>query len=144
MMKGPREIVRYSKPDHPTIVWHWNARKFHSLTLWRGKRRRIEKLYDHREHHRPRGEYFVVGLGQRYVLTAYKREQSALRVVLQPAHPARVAPLTDDTQFPAFNASTAVRECTTSAKTAGRVKMAGRDRGTEHAAQPVRPEVLLR
>jgi hypothetical protein len=46
MMKGPREIVRHSKPDHPIIVWHWNARKFHPLTLSRGKGRRIEKFYD--------------------------------------------------------------------------------------------------
>jgi hypothetical protein len=126
MMKGPREIVRHSKPDHPTIVWHWNARKFHSLTLWRGEGRQIEKLYYHREHHRPRREYFVIGLGQRYVLTAYKREQSALRVVLQPAHPARVAALTDDPQSPAFNAAGAVRDSTHPAKSGGLVKMAGR------------------
>ena len=99
MMKGPREIARHSKPDHPTIVWQRNARKFHSLTLWRGESRQIEKLYDHGEHHRPCREYFVVGLGQRYVLTAYKREQSALRVVLQPAHPAGIAALTDDTNL---------------------------------------------
>jgi hypothetical protein len=115
MMKGPREIVRHPKPDHPTIVWHWNARKFYSLTLWRGE-----------EHHRPRREYFVIGLGQRYVLTAYKREQSALRVVLQPAHPARVAALTDDPQSPAFNAAGAVRDSTHPAKSGGLVKMAGR------------------
>jgi hypothetical protein len=63
MMKGPREIVCYSKPDHPIIVRDRNASKLQSLTLRRGKSGRVEKLYDHREHHRPRGEYFVVGLG---------------------------------------------------------------------------------